>query len=101
MQARLNRLLQERTQMIGAIAHDLRTPLTRLAFRLDDLPAPLSEKVNADIDEMKSMISAALDFLHDRTLSVRRERLDFRLLSKNFRSDFFTSAPCSPRDISL
>src|SRR5262249_8845635 len=42
MQARINRLLQERTNMIGAIAHDLRTPLTRLAFRLDGLPAPLS-----------------------------------------------------------
>lgn len=87
MQARLNRLLQERTQMIGAIAHDLRTPLTRLAFRLDDLPAPLSEKVTADINEMKSMISAALDFLRDRTLSVRRERLDFRLLVESVVDD--------------
>lgn len=80
MQARLHRLLQERTQMIAAIAHDLRTPLTRLAFRLENLPSPLTEKVNADIQEMKSMISAALDFIRDRALSERRERLDFRLL---------------------
>jgi two-component system OmpR family sensor kinase len=87
MQVRLNRLLQERTQMISAIAHDLRTPLTRLAFRLDDLPAPLSDKVNADIEEMKSMISAALDFLRDRTLSIRRERLDFRLLVESVVDD--------------
>lgn len=87
MQARLNRLLQERTQMIAAIAHDLRTPLTRLAFRLDDLPSPLNEKVNADILEMKSMISSALDFIRDRTLSVSRERLDFRLLVESVVDD--------------
>lgn len=87
MQARLHRLLEERTQMIAAIAHDLRTPLTRLAFRLDNLPSPLTEKVNADIDEMKSMISAALDFIRDRALSVRRERLDFRLLVESVVDD--------------
>jgi two-component system OmpR family sensor kinase len=80
MQARLNRLLQERTLMVGAIAHDLRTPLTRLAFRLEDLPPNLRDKVFADIQEMKTMISAALDFIRDRTLSARHERLDFRLL---------------------
>jgi len=80
MQARLNRLIQERTHMVGAIAHDLRTPLTRLAFRLDDLPPPLSEKVSADIHEMKSMISAALDFIRDRSSIGQHERLDFRLL---------------------
>jgi two-component system OmpR family sensor kinase len=87
MQARLNRLLQERTNMIGAIAHDLRTPLTRLAFRLDGLPAPLSHKVTADIDEMRSMISAALDFIRDRSLSAQRERLDFRLLVESVVDD--------------
>jgi two-component system OmpR family sensor kinase len=87
MQARLNRLLQERTQMIAAVAHDLRTPLMRLAFRLDDLPAPLGEKVNADILEMKSMISSALDFIRDRSVSVSRERLDFRLLVESVVDD--------------
>jgi two-component system, OmpR family, sensor kinase len=80
MQARLSRLLRERTHMVGAIAHDLRTPLTRLAFRLDDLPSPLREKVDGDIREMKTMIAAALDFIRDRSLTGQSERLDFRLL---------------------
>jgi signal transduction histidine kinase len=80
MQARISRLIQERTNMVGAIAHDLRTPLTRLAFRLDDLPHPLSERVGADIQEMKSMISAALNFIRDRSFGGQRERLDLRLL---------------------
>lgn len=87
MQARLNRMLQERTYMVAAIAHDLRTPLTRLAFRLDDLPRPLAEKVNADIQEMKSMISTALDFIRDRSLNTTREQLDFRLLVESIVDD--------------
>ena len=80
MQARLNRLIRERTNMVGAIAHDLRTPLTRLAFRIDDLPSSLREKVDRDIQEMKTMISAALDFIRDRSLTPQLERLDLRLL---------------------
>lgn len=87
MQERINSLLRERTEMIAAIAHDLRTPLTRLAFRLDDLPSPLNEKVSADIQEMKSMISLALDFIRDRSQSLMRERLDFRLLVESVVDD--------------
>jgi two-component system, OmpR family, sensor kinase len=80
MQARLKRLLHERTHMVGAIAHDLRTPLTRLAFRLDDLPGATGEKVRNDIEEMKTMIAAALDFIRDQSQHGQYERLDFRLL---------------------
>ena len=73
--------------MIGAIAHDLRTPLMRLAFRLDSLESPLKEKVEADINEMKLMISAALDFLRDQAAGGSRERLDLRLLVESVVDD--------------
>jgi two-component system, OmpR family, sensor kinase len=87
MQSRIQRLLQERTQMVAAIAHDLRTPLTRLAFRLEGLPAPLSGKVCADIQEMKDMISAALEFMRDRAATGTRERLDLRALIERIVDD--------------
>jgi two-component system OmpR family sensor kinase len=80
MQTRINRMLRERTLMFGAIAHDLRTPLTRLAFRLEDLPEPLNQKVAADIQEMKTMITAALEFIRERETAGPRERLDLRSL---------------------
>ena len=76
MQARINRLLDERTRTIGAIAHDLRTPLARLSFRLQALPPEARDKAGADIHEMSSMISAALDFLHGQSQPGPRERLD-------------------------
>jgi signal transduction histidine kinase len=35
MQARLRRHLEDRTAMVGAISHDLRTPLARIRFRME------------------------------------------------------------------
>ncbi|MBV6687741.1 HAMP domain-containing protein [Xanthomonas euvesicatoria pv. physalidis] len=80
MQARLNRLINERTHMVAAIAHDLRTPLARLSFRLDGLQPPLRDKALADINEMKAMISAALDFIQNDRHRGERAPLDLRLL---------------------
>lgn len=80
MQARLSRMVHERTQMVAAIAHDLRTPLARLAFRMESAPAPLRERVLGDIEEMKTMISAALDFIRNAQRPGPRSPLDFRLL---------------------
>lgn len=87
MQGRLTRLLKERTQMVGAIAHDLRTPLMRLAFRLDGIPAENKERIETDLQEMKLMISSALDFVRDQSLGGARERLDFRLLVESVVDD--------------
>lgn len=80
MRTRLDRMVAERTQMVGAIAHDLRTPLARLAFRLEKLPDDDHARAQADIDEMKAMISSALDFLRDQSRPGVRERLDLRSL---------------------
>lgn len=87
MQARLNRLINERTHMVAAIAHDLRTPLARLAFRLEGVQPPLRDKTIADIDEMKAMISAALDFIHNDSRRGTRAPLDFRLLVESVVDD--------------
>jgi two-component system OmpR family sensor kinase len=87
MQGRITRLIEERSHMIGAIAHDLRTPLMRLSFRLDSLEPALKEKVEADINEMKLMIAAALDFLRDQTTRGARQKLDLRLLVESVVDD--------------
>lgn len=80
MQARLNRMVHERTRMIAAIAHDLRTPLARLTFRMESVPEPIRSKTLADIEEMKAMISATLDFIKNGARRGQHARIDFQLL---------------------
>lgn len=65
MQQRLSAYLAERTNMIGAIAHDLRTPLARIAFRIEGAPDDVREKVQADIEQMRAMIAATISFVRD------------------------------------
>lgn len=65
MQQRLSAYLTERTNMIGAIAHDLRTPLARIAFRIEGVPDDIREKVQGDIEQMRAMIAATISFVRD------------------------------------
>jgi signal transduction histidine kinase len=64
MQVRLQRFLGDRTRMLGAISHDLRTPLTRLRLRIEtDRVAEDQAKMLGDIETMEAMLSSALAFV--------------------------------------
>jgi signal transduction histidine kinase len=74
MQRRLNSYIEERTTMVAAVAHDLRTPLMRMAFEIEDAPESLQKALSAQIREMRDMTDALMRFLraeqsrHDREL---------------------------------
>jgi two-component system OmpR family sensor kinase len=76
MQRRLKRFIDDRTAMVGAISHDLRTPLARLRFKLEKAPAPLRRSMARDLDQMDAMIGAVLDFIRDAQARRTREVLD-------------------------
>ena len=78
MQGRLKRYIDDRTAMVGAISHDLRTPLARMRFRLERAPASIREPVLADIAQMEEMISSVLVFIRDASEPAVRERVDLR-----------------------
>ncbi|WP_253201355.1 sensor histidine kinase [Sphingomonas quercus] len=63
MQLRLSETLAERTAMIAAIAHDLRTPLARIAFRIETAPDALRKPVQSDVEQMRAMIAATIGFV--------------------------------------
>ena len=80
MQERLRRYVEDRTAMVGAIAHDLRTPLTRLRFRIENVPEDQRAKMAADIDQMEEMIAAALAFVRDASRPGERTPLELSSL---------------------
>jgi signal transduction histidine kinase len=64
MQIRLQRFLSDRTRMLGAISHDLRTPLTRLRLRIEtDRIEADKPKMLADIETMEAMLTSTLAFI--------------------------------------
>lgn len=64
MQARIQRLIADRTQALAAVGHDLRTPLARLRLRTDAVADPgLRETIADDIEEMEAMVASLLAYL--------------------------------------
>lgn len=74
MQRRIADLIARRTQSLAAVSHDLRTPLTRLKLRTEDLhDDDLKGAITSDIGEMEQMIDATLSYLKgDETAEARR-----------------------------
>ena len=68
MAARIRRFVQDRTELLTAIGHDLRTPITRLKLRAEFMEdEEQRRKMLSDLDELEAMVSATLAFGRDAT----------------------------------
>lgn len=66
MQERLRRFIDDRTQMVAAMSHDLKTPLTRLRLRAELIRNEVQRrKMLTDMDDMTAMIESTLAFVRD------------------------------------
>lgn len=88
MQASLRDHMRQRTQTIAAIAHDLRTPLTRLRFRAEQAPDVVRDRMATDIEEMDALIAQAMAFVRGEATPERRERLDLAALAADCAGGF-------------
>lgn len=81
MQERLRRLVENRTRMLAAISHDLRTPLTLLRLRAEGVESTEDrDKTLATIAAMDDMIGATLAYARDETKAAPRRRTDLSAL---------------------
>lgn len=72
MRERITALIDDRTKMLAAISHDLRTPITRLRLRSEFIEDENSRRhMLRDLDQMRAMLEAVLSFLrNDRRLEA-------------------------------
>lgn len=88
MQALLVRYIQDRTRMLAAMSHDLKTPITRLRLRaelLDD--AALREQFTGDLGEMETMVKSTLDFMRGIDAEEPARQIDMNALLESLQAN--------------
>jgi len=72
MRERITTLIDDRTKMLAAISHDLRTPITRMRLRSEFIEDDMHRhRMLSDLDQMRSMLESVLSFLrNDRKLEA-------------------------------
>jgi signal transduction histidine kinase len=88
MQSRLSRYLRDRTRVLAAMSHDLKTPITRLRLRTELLDDPkIRQKFAKDLEEMEAMVGATLDFMRGVENEERVQRVDVMALLESLQAD--------------
>ena len=81
MQQRIERFVQNRTQMLAAISHDLRTPLTSLRLQAEFIADTATrEKMLHTLDELQEMTDATLDFTREESSREASRKVDMDAL---------------------
>ena len=106
MQERLRRFLDDRTQMLTAISHDLRAPLARLRLRAELVEDDEQQrKMLGDLNAMNAMIDSTLAFARDDARQEPRRLVDLGILVADVCEDVAdvggTVAYLGPRDIDV
>ncbi|MBM7456530.1 signal transduction histidine kinase [Oceanisphaera litoralis] len=88
MQDRLDRFVSDRTRMLAAISHDLRTPITTLQLRCEFLPeGDDKQKLQQGLKRMEQMLNATLRFAREDGLSEPVRDLDLPSLLQSLCDD--------------
>ena len=107
MQRRIREQVSQRARMLGAVSHDLRTPLSRLKLRLEQIEdTKLQGQMRQDLNDMIGMLDATLSYLHEQRTSETRHLLDVQALvesmSENAQdqgSDVQFAGTCAPLQV--
>ncbi|MGA8261574.1 MAG: ATP-binding protein [Arenicellales bacterium] len=89
MQRKIQDEIRQRSNLLAAVSHDLKTPITRLRIRtemLDD--AEVKAKFEADLKDMESMVNEALDFVRGVDQHETSVQIDLAALIESVEDDF-------------
>jgi len=88
MQARLLHYIEDRTRVLAAMSHDLKTPITRLRLRAELLDDPmLRAKFGNDLAEMEAMVGVTLDFMRGVDSGEAAQPVDIKALLESLQAD--------------
>lgn len=88
MQRRLVRFIDERTRLLTAMSHDLKTPLTRMRLRAELLEDDtLRQKFETDLLEMESMVTHTLEFMRGLSQREPAQAVDVMALLQTLQAD--------------
>jgi len=94
MAARIRRFVQDRTELLTAIGHDLRTPITRLKLRAEFVEDDEQRgKILADLEELEAMVSATLVFGRDSRATEAVSSIDLAELLRTILDDAGDARP--------
>lgn len=100
MQDRIRRFVEDRTQMVAAISHDLGTPITRLRLRAEFVEdEEQRKKMLADLDDMERMVSSALSFARGEAACEPSAMVDLRTLLQRVCDDMADAGRAVTLDI--
>ena len=89
MRDRVRRLIDDRTRMLAAISHDLRTPITRMRLRAEFIDDEHARAMTLrDLDQMNALVEAALSFVRDGHTDERVGPLDLAALVQTVCDEF-------------
>lgn len=89
MQARLRDYVEDREHLAAALAHDLRTPLTRMRLRLELLrKSTAREALARDLADIEEIASSVIDFATFEVTEEKSERIDFWSLVESIADGF-------------
>ncbi len=99
MQDRIKKQVESRTALMGAIAHDLKTPLARMRLRIEGLPEATRDKLAQDIAHMDALIRSAMSFTSAPTLRDNLRPLDLSALVETLADDLAVTCKMDPPQI--
>lgn len=77
MQSNLSTFIDDRSRMLAAISHDLRTPITSLRLRLEFIDEGEDQKRMLDtVDQMEKMLKATLDFAKEDAQKEEKQEIE-------------------------